>query len=65
MDDLVVGAVMFTEFVDLSMAVVTSGNAIGRTSRLNLIVFQLTVFQPLLFEARLQESAATSATVIV
>jgi len=64
-DDLIVGAVMFAEFMDLGMAVVAPGNTIGGTGFLDLIVFQFAILQTLLFEPGLQKTAPAPATVVV
>ena len=58
-------AVVFAEFMNLSMTVMTGGYAIGRTGGFNLVVFQLAVCKALIFESGLKKSTAAAATVIV
>jgi hypothetical protein len=65
MDHPIAGAVMITEFMNLRVTVVTSGDAIVRFGRLNLNVFQPAEFQALRFVSRLQKTAAAAATIIV
>jgi hypothetical protein len=64
-DDRVVSAVMFAQFVNLCMAVVASGNAVVRAGRLDLLVFESAVLQALILESGLQESAAAAAAIVV
>lgn len=49
----------------LSMAVVTTGDAILCTTIFYLIVLYLSISKPLFFKARLQKAAAAATTVIV
>jgi hypothetical protein len=65
MDDAIAAAVMITEFMNLSVTVVTAGNAIIGTSGLDLVILQPTEFQALLFISGLQKTAASAATIIV
>ena len=65
MHDAVPGAVMLAQFMDLGMAVVASGDAVIRTGRLNLLIFQPTILQARLLMAGLEEPAAAAAAVIV
>jgi len=65
MHDAVTGAVMLTQFMDLGMAVMASGDAVIRTGRLNLLIFQPTILQARLLIAGLEEPAAAAAAVIV
>jgi hypothetical protein len=57
--------VMLTEFVDLGMAIMTAGDAVVRSRRLDLLVFQSPELEALLFETGLQKTAATPAAVVV
>jgi hypothetical protein len=65
MDDLVTAAEVLTEFVNLGMAIVTSGHAVIGAGGPDLIVFEPAVRQPGILIARLEESAAAAAAVIV
>ena len=65
MDHMISAAVVLAEFVDLGMAVMTACKTIGRSSGLDLIVFQTAEFKPGLLVAGLQKSAAPAAAVIV
>ena len=65
MYNLIVTAKVMGKFMYLGMTVVTSGNAIGRTTLLDLLILQPTELQTLLFHAGLQKTAAAAATVIV
>jgi len=65
MDDAITTAVMITEFMNLRMTVVTTGDAIVRSSRLNLIVFQAAEFQTGILIAGLQKTAAATAAIVV
>ena len=64
-DYRVITAIMLTQFMNLGMAVMTSGNTVIRSRGFNLIIFQLSIYQALILEPGLQESAAAAATVIV
>jgi hypothetical protein len=57
--------VMLAQFVNLGMAVMASGDAIVCTSRLDLIIFKLSIQQALIFESGLQESTTTTAAIII
>ena len=61
----VISPVMFTEFVDLGMAIVTAGNAIIRSRGLNLFVFYFSIGKALVFKPGLQETAAPTAAIII
>ena len=61
----IVTTVMFAEFMNLCMTVMTTGNAIIRTRCLDLVIFQLAICQTLFLETGLQKPSATAATVIV
>jgi len=65
MDDAIMRFVMVAELMNLSMAVVAGGNAVIRTSGLDLLIFHLPVSQAFLFEASLEKSPAAAATVVV
>jgi len=64
-DNGVTAAEMLAQFMNLGMAVVTPGDTIVGACCLDLLVFQFPVFQPFFLKARLQESAATTAAIIV
>ena len=61
----VVSAVVFAQFMDLSVAVVASGDAVSGPRGLDLLVFQPAVFQALIFVTGLEEAAAPAATEVV
>jgi len=65
MNYVVSTAIMFTEFMDLGMTVVTSGDAVSCLGCLDLIVFEFSIFQALFFAPGLEETAAAAATEIV
>ncbi len=65
MNYAVVGAIMVTQFMNLSVAVVATGDAIVCTCGLDLIVFDLPVSQAFFFESGLKEPAAAAAAIIV
>jgi hypothetical protein len=64
-DHRVITAIMLTQFMNLGMAVMTSGNAVIRSRGFNLIIFQLSILQALFFEPGLQKSAAAAAAVVI
>ena len=65
MNHMVSSAIVFTEFVDLRMAVVTSGDTIICFGGLDLIVFEFSIFQALVFKPGLEESSSAAAAEIV
>ncbi len=65
MNDAVIPAIMMGEFMDLSMAVMTPGNAIGRAAGLDLFVLEPAIFQALLLETRLEKTAAAATAVVI
>jgi len=65
MDNRIVATIMLAQLVNLGMAVVATGNAIIGACCLDLLIFKFSVFQAFFLHARLQESAAAAATVIV
>ena len=65
MHHLVVPLVMFAQFVDLCVAIVARRHTIGGARGLDLIVFEPAVFQPRLFVAGLEKTAAPTAAVVV
>lgn len=65
MNRTVSGTMMVTEVVHLGMAVVTAGNAIVRAGFHDLIVFKLSISPAFVSIARLQESTAAAAAIIV
>ena len=54
MDHLVVTAEMMRQFMYLSMTVVAAGNTVLRSAVLYLLILELSIFEPLLLEARPQ-----------
>ncbi len=64
-NDRISAAVMLAQFMNLGMAVMTGGNAVIGTGGFDLLVFDATVFQSLLFETGLQKAAAAAAAEIV
>jgi hypothetical protein len=64
-DDRIVSAVMLAQLVNLGMAVVASGNAVIRAGRLYLLIFESAVFQALILEPGLKESAAAAAAIVI
>jgi hypothetical protein len=65
MHDGIIAAVMFTELMNLGMAVMAAGDTIVRAGRLYLFVLQPAEFQTLLFHAGLEETATAAAAIIV
>ena len=64
-DHRVIAAVMFAQFVNLGMAVVATGNAVIGTGGLDLVVFEFAILEAFFLEARLQESAAAAAAIVI
>ena len=56
---------MVTEVVHLGMAVVAAGNAIVCAGFHDLVVFKLSISPAFFSEARLQETAAAAAAIII
>jgi hypothetical protein len=65
MDNTIASAVMLTEFMNLGVTIVTTGNTIVRPGRLNLNVLQPAEFQALLFVSRLQKTTTAAAAIVV
>ncbi len=65
MDYSVAAAVMITEFMNLSVTVVTARNAVIGTGGLNLSILQPTEFQTGFFIAGLQKATTAAAAIIV
>ncbi len=65
MHHTIIGTIMLTQFVDLSMAIVASGDTIIRTGGLDLIVLELSIFETLFLESGLQETAPPTAAKII
>jgi len=57
--------IMFTQFVNLGMAVVATRDTVVRPSGFDLIVFQFAVGQALFLEAGLEKTAAAAAAIVV
>lgn len=65
MDDRIIAAIVLAQFVNLGMAVMAAGNAVIRAGCFDLLIFQLSIYQALILEPGLQESAAAAAAVVV
>ncbi len=65
MHDGIVAAIVFTEFVDLCMAIVAPCNAVIRFSGFDLVVFDLSVQETVTLKSGLKESAAAAAAEVV
>jgi len=65
MDNRIIAAVMLAQFMDLSMTVVTAGDAVVGAGGLDLIVLQLAVLQAFFLETRLEEPASAATAVVV
>jgi hypothetical protein len=61
----VIAAIVFAQFMNLGMAVVAGGYAVGGAGCLNLLVFQTAILQTGLVETGLKKAAATAAAVVV
>ena len=57
--------IVFTQFVNLGMTIMTAGDAVIRSRCLDLLVFQLSIFETLLLETGLKKTAAAPAAVII
>ena len=64
-DHRVITAIMLTQFMNLGMAVMTSGNAVIGACCFNLIIFQLSIYQTLFLESGLQKSATAATAVVI
>jgi hypothetical protein len=64
-DHGIAAAIMFTELVDLGVAVMAAGDAVVGTGGLDLLVLQAAVLQALLFESGLEEATPAAAAEIV
>jgi hypothetical protein len=58
-------AVMLAELMDLGVAIVATGNAIGGARLFDLLILEPAVFKALLLESGLEETAAAAAAEIV
>ena len=65
MNDGVIAAVMLTEFMNLGVTIMAAGDTVIRAGSLYLFILQPAEFQPLLFHAGLEKTAAAAATIIV
>ena len=65
MNHLVVSSIMLAQLMDLSVAVMATGDTICCLCCLDLVILHTTVFKTLFFESGLQEPAAAAATEIV
>jgi len=61
----VVAAIMMAEFMDLGVAVVTSGDAVNCAGGLDLIVFDLPVSQAFFLESGLKKSATAATAEVI
>ena len=64
-DHRVITTIMLTQFMNLSMAVMTSGNTVIGSRGFDLIIFQLSIYQTLFLESGLQKSATTATAVVI
>ena len=64
-DNTVVSAIVLAQFMNLGVAVVASGNAIIGLGGLDLIILDLSEFQTIFLETRLQKSTAAATAVVV
>lgn len=58
-------SIVLAQFMNLGMTIVAAGDAVIRSRRLDLPVFQPPEFQTLLLEAGLKKAAAATAAIIV
>jgi len=65
MQGMVTASIMFSQVMNLGMAVVAWGDGVLSPCRLNLVIFQLTIFTALIGESRLQKTTTAPATVVV
>jgi hypothetical protein len=65
MNDRVMTAVMLAQLVNLGVAVVASSNAVVGSGGFDLLVFELSILETLLFEAGLQKAAAAATAEVV
>ena len=65
MHDGIIAAVMLTELMNLSMAIMAAGDTVIRAGRLYLFVLQPAELETLFFHAGLEETAAAAAAIIV
>ena len=63
--DGIVAPIMFTQFMNLCMAIVASRDAVIGSGSLDLLIFQFAVSQALFLVTGLEKAAATATTVIV
>jgi hypothetical protein len=64
-DDRIVSAIVLAQFMNLGMAVMTPGNTVVCAGCLDLLIFQSAIFQALVLEPGLQETAAAAAAVVI
>jgi len=62
---LITSAVMFAQFMNLGMAVMATGNTIGRLGVLYLLIFETSILQTLLFVTGLEKTAPATTTIVV
>ena len=65
MNHMVMPLIMLAQLMNLSVAVMTSGDTICRPCGFDLAIFHTTVFKTLILESGLEEPAAAAATEIV
>ena len=58
-------SIVLAQFMNLGMTIVTAGDAVVRSRRLDLLVLQLSIFEALFLESGLKKAAAAAAAVIV
>jgi len=61
----VIATVMFTELMDLCMAVVAGSDAVISTGGLDLIIFDLSIDQTFILESGLEKTATAAAAEVV
>ena len=65
MNHRIFAAVMFAQFMDLGMAVMTGRDAVIRSCRFNLAIFNFSISQTLFLESGLQKAAPAPAAKVV
>ncbi len=65
MNNRVITAVVVTQFMNLCMAVMTTGNYVISACGFDLLVFHPSVFEAFFLESRLEETTAAAAAIIV
>ena len=58
-------SIVLAQFMNLGMTIVAAGDAVIRSRCLDLLIFQLSIFEALLLESGLKKATAAAAAVIV